>query len=211
LEYLKNQSHKRFNILTEEWVLVSPHRTNRPWQGKQESNIKHNAPCYDPQCYLCPGNERANGEINPEYDDVYVFANDYSALNNSGEEIPAYSNGLLQAAPETGICRVVCFSPDHSKSLADMSVEETARVVAMWRKQYIELEQNPDINYVQIFENKGSIMGCSNPHPHGQIWSQSSIPNEALKRDRSQKRYYSTHKKSMLSSYLKQELSLKAF
>ncbi|WP_111682282.1 UDP-glucose--hexose-1-phosphate uridylyltransferase [Winogradskyella tangerina] len=205
--FLNNLSHRRFNILTEEWVLVSPHRTKRPWQGKQEEQAKGERPTYDPNCYLCPGNTRANGAVNPKYTDVFIFENDFAALTQHTEK-ESFNDGLIKAETETGICKVVCFSPDHSKSLAQMSKEDIEKVILAWQTEYENLGQNDFINYVQIFENKGEIMGCSNPHPHGQIWSQHSLPNEVIKKDRSQLNYFKSNKKSMLAAYLDQELKL---
>ena len=201
----QDYSHKRFNILTGEWVLVSPHRAKRPWQGQNEeiSNEKH--PTHDPNCYLCAGNTRVNGEENPKYDDVFVFINDFPALQTTSPKF-AVNEGLFKAESEQGICKVVCFSPDHSKSLADMSVENINKVVKAWQNQYTELGSNNMVNYVQIFENKGAVMGCSNPHPHGQIWSQSTLPNEVDKKDQRLKAYFSKNKSNLLGDYLKQEL-----
>ncbi|GAB1858037.1 galactose-1-phosphate uridylyltransferase [Flavobacteriaceae bacterium MHTCC 0001] len=203
--YLQDYSHKRYNILTGEWVLVSPHRAKRPWQGQNEEVNNEKRPTYDENCYLCPGNTRINGEVNPKYDDVYVFTNDFGALQ---KDSPTFSlnDGLLIAESETGICKVICFSPDHSKSLADMSPDEIQKVVYTWQSQYKELGNNPSINYVQIFENKGAVMGCSNPHPHGQIWSQSTLPNEVLKKNTQQLHYFNKNKSSLLGDYLTQEL-----
>jgi UDPglucose--hexose-1-phosphate uridylyltransferase len=202
---LQDYSHKRFNILTGEWVLVSPHRAKRPWQGQNEAVNNEKRPSYDESCYLCPGNTRINGEVNPEYTDVFVFTNDFAALQNDSPTFNV-NDGLLKAQSETGICKVICFSPDHSKSLADMSASEIQKVVFTWQKEFKELSENPKINYVQIFENKGAVMGCSNPHPHGQIWSQSSLPNEVLKKNTQQLDYYNKNKSSLLGDYLTQEL-----
>ena len=201
----QDYSHKRFNILTGEWVLVSPHRAKRPWQGQNEEASKEQRPTYDESCYLCATNTRINGEINPDYKDVFVFTNDFAALQ---EDSPSFSvnDGLLKAQSETGICKVICFSPDHSKSLADMAIDDIKKVVHTWQKEYTSLGQNEAINYVQIFENKGAVMGCSNPHPHGQIWSQSSLPNEVDKKDKQQKQYFKENKSSLLEDYLNQEL-----
>mgnify|MGYP006109004535 FL=1 len=201
----QDYSHKRFNILTGEWVLVSPHRAKRPWQGQNEeiSNEKH--PTHDPNCYLCAGNTRVNGEENPKYDDVFVFINDFAALQTTSPKF-AVNEGLFIAESEQGICKVVCFSPDHSKSLADMSVENINKVVKAWQNQYTELGSNNMVNYVQIFENKGAVMGCSNPHPHGQIWSQSTLPNEVDKKDQRLKAYFIKNNSNLLGDYLKQEL-----
>ena len=155
---LQDYSHKRFNILTGEWVLVSPHRAKRPWQGQNEAVNNEKRPSYDESCYLCPGNTRINGEVNPEYTDVFVFTNDFAALQNDSPTFNV-NDGLLKAQSETGICKVICFSPDHSKSLADMSASEIQKVVFTWQKEFKELSENPKINYVQIFENKGAVMG----------------------------------------------------
>ena len=204
---LQNYSHKRFNILTGEWVLVSPHRAKRPWQGQEEAIATENRPSHDSSCFLCAGNTRANGEVNPEYKDVFVFQNDFAALQ---EESPSfsYNNGLLKAESEQGICKVVCFSPDHSKSLAQMTPKDIERVVNTWQEEYIGLGTMEHINYVQIFENKGAVMGCSNPHPHGQIWSQSNIPNEVVKKDRQQQLYFEKYNSSLLAAYIEQEKEL---
>jgi len=202
---LQDYSHKRFNILTGEWVLVSPHRAKRPWQGQNEAISNEQRPSHDPSCYLCAGNTRINGEENPVYEAVFVFTNDFAALQTTS---PVFSvnDGLFKAESEQGICKVICFSPDHSKSLADMSVVDIGKVVKAWQKEYTELGSHDLINYVQIFENKGAVMGCSNPHPHGQIWSQSTLPNEVDKKDQQQNAYYSKNKSSLLGDYLNQEL-----
>lgn len=205
---LQNYSHKRYNSLTGEWVLVSPHRAKRPWQGQEEDSLDIDRPKHDKNCYLCSGNIRANGEVNPEYEDVYVFINDFSALQNDSNNFEI-TNGLINARSEQGICKVVCFSPDHSKSLAQMSVKDIQKVVHVWQNEYLSFKNLEGINYVQIFENKGAIMGCSNPHPHGQIWSQSSLPNEVFKKEREQLNYYNTQKTTLLGDYLRQELKLK--
>ena len=205
---LQDYSHKRFNILTGEWVLVSPHRAKRPWQGQNEAVSNEQRPAHDPSCYLCAGNTRINGEENPKYEDVFVFTNDFAALQTTSPKF-AVNEGLFKAESEQGICKVICFSPDHSKSLADMDPSAIEKVIQAWQKEYKELGENELINYVQIFENKGAVMGCSNPHPHGQIWSQSSLPNEVDKKDKSQNVYYTKNKRSLLGDYLKQELEAK--
>lgn len=203
--HLQDYSHKRLNILTGEWVLVSPHRSKRPWQGQNEEISNEKRPSYDENCYLCATNTRINGEVNPDYKDVFVFTNDFAALQ---KDSPSFKidDGLFKAKSETGICKVICFSPDHSKSLADMDVKDIKKVVNVWQQEYISLGKNRDINYVQIFENKGAVMGCSNPHPHGQIWSQSTLPNEVEKKDNQQLKYYNTKNSNLLEDYLKQEL-----
>ena len=204
---LQDYSHKRFNILTGEWVLVSPHRAKRPWQGQNEEISNQKQPTHDSSCYLCAGNTRVNGEENPKYEDVFVFINDFSALQTTSPKF-ALNEGLLKAESEQGICKVICFSPDHSKSLANMSVENINKVVKTWQNEYTELGSNNMINYVQIFENKGAVMGCSNSHPHGQIWSQSTLPNEVYKKDQQQRAYFSKYNSSLLGDYLKQELEV---
>jgi UDPglucose--hexose-1-phosphate uridylyltransferase len=203
---LQDYSHKRFNILTGEWVLVSPHRAKRPWQGQNEEISTEKRPAYDETCYLCATNTRINGEINPDYKDVFVFTNDFAALQKDSPSF-VINDGLFKAQSETGICKVICFSPDHSKSLAQMAVEDIKKVVHAWQSEYKELGAIESINYVQIFENKGAVMGCSNPHPHGQIWSQSTLPNEVDKKDQQQRAYFEKNKSSLLGDYLKQELT----
>jgi len=173
--------HRRFNILTGEWILVSPHRTNRPWQGKTEESKPAEKETYNASCYLCPENTRASGDTNPDYKEAFSFINDFSSLLPDTPEID-FQEGLLKAESEKGICKVVCFSPDHSLTLPVMDLEDIIKVVQIWKKEYVEIGSIENINYVQIFENKGAIMGCSNPHPHGQIWSQASIPTEVLKK-----------------------------
>lgn len=197
--------HRRYNPLSNEWVLVSPHRNQRPWQGQREKSAATQRPAYDPDCYLCPGNTRASGDVNEAYTSTYVFTNDYSALlpNTSEQE---YSNGLLQAKSERGICRVLCFSPRHDLTIPQMEVEEVSKVVGLWVKEYQDLGARDFINHVQIFENKGSVMGCSNPHPHGQIWAQSSIPVEVDKELKQQEAYFEQHGSLLLMDYLKTEL-----
>ena len=204
---LQDYSHKRFNILTGEWVLVSPHRAKRPWQGQNEVVNNDKRPTYDESCYLCAGNTRINGEVNPKYTDVFVFVNDFAALQNNSPSFQI-DEGLFKAQSETGICKVICFSPDHSKSLADMSPKEIQKVVFAWQKEYEALAKEPTINYVQIFENKGAVMGCSNPHPHGQIWSQSTLPNEVDKKNQQQFTYKKENNSSLLGDYLEQELKV---
>ncbi|WP_406684733.1 UDP-glucose--hexose-1-phosphate uridylyltransferase [Seonamhaeicola sp. MEBiC1930] len=202
---LQDYSHKRFNILTGEWVLVSPHRAKRPWQGQNEAISDAVRPSHDENCYLCSGNTRINGETNPKYEDVFIFTNDFAALQKESPDF-SFEDGLLFAQSEKGICKVVCFSPDHSKSLADMTPIEIQKVVFAWQKEFKELGDDALINYVQIFENKGAVMGCSNPHPHGQIWSQSTLPNEVDKKNTQQLAYFKKKNSSLLGDYLNQEL-----
>ncbi len=201
--------HRRKNILTGEWVLVSPNRTQRPWQGEVaniEETIRNE---YEPNCYLCPGNVRANGEVNPNYKNTFVFTNDFSALVQSTPDISFNKNDLLVANSQQGICRVVNFSPKHNLTLAQMNAKDIEDVITTWQNEFRSLAENPKIKYVQIFENKGGMMGNSNPHPHGQIWAQSSIPNEPAKELKNFKAYFKKNKKSLLEDYLKLELKLK--
>lgn len=204
---LNDSPHRRLNILTNEWVLVSPHRNKRPWQGKQEQILDDKKTSYDSQCYLCTGNVRNSGERNDRYTDTFVFTNDFAALLPEHDGEAHFKKGLLQADAETGECRVICFSPDHSLTLAEMAVPALEKVVSTWKAQFEELAKNPAICNIQIFENKGAIMGCSNPHPHGQIWAQNSIPIEIQKRTATQQAYFEQHKKSLLTAYLEQELA----
>lgn len=179
------QPHRRWNPLTREWVLVSPHRTQRPWQGQKDKPARPTDIHYDPQCYLCPGNERAGGVRNPPYTETFVFDNDFAALMPSTVPGEMDEGGLLLAKNERGICRVVCFLPDHSLTVARMTVPQIRRVIDEWVRQYGELGAMPTINAVQIFENRGAMMGASNPHPHCQIWANESQPNEHVKELRS--------------------------
>jgi UDPglucose--hexose-1-phosphate uridylyltransferase len=201
--------HRRKNILTGDWILVSPHRTNRPWQGAISPAAVEKRPTYLPDCYLCPGNKRANGAINPPYTSTFVFTNDFSALLEDVPSVKGDRNTLLSMKPERGICRVVNFSPRHDLTLAEMTEREIGEVIAAWQNEYRSLAAHPRINYVQIFENKGALMGNSNPHPHGQIWAQESIPMEPMKEQKQFKSYYLKKKHSLLAEYLKLELKMK--
>jgi len=206
---LQQYTHRRFNALTGDWVLVAPHRTKRPWQGQEEKTVKKESVAYDPGCYLCPGNMRANGVKNPEYDSTYTFVNDFSSLIDDVPEFEAESSGLLYAKSERGICKVVCFSPKHDLTLAEMELPAIERVIRMWREEYKNLGSLSFINHVQIFENRGEIMGASNPHPHGQIWAQETIPLEAAKEQEQQIKYLSGNNVPLLNDYLKTELERK--
>ncbi|HXK61204.1 MAG TPA: galactose-1-phosphate uridylyltransferase, partial [Acidobacteriota bacterium] len=191
--------HRRLNPLTGEWNVVSPHRTKRPWQGKVETAGGEVRPAYDPNCYLCPGNMRAGGRRNPPYDSTFVFVNDFSGVL---PDIPSgvYSpHPLMVAKSERGECRVLCFSPRHDLTLAEMEVTEIEKVVALWAEQTLELGRL--YRWVQVFENKGEIMGCSNPHPHGQIWAVSTLPNEPAKEDFNQRRYAEENGRVLLVDY----------
>jgi UDPglucose--hexose-1-phosphate uridylyltransferase len=201
----RQQPHRRRNPLTGEWVLVSPHRTDRPWQGQVEKSAQQAQAAYDPNCYLCPGNARAGGARNPAYTGTFVFDNDFAALKPDSPPHQMDEKGLLVARTERGICRVVCFLPRHDLTLARMSREEIVRVMDTWCEQYRELGAVDWIRYVQVFENRGEMMGASNPHPHCQIWSSESLPNEIVKESASQGAYLAGHGECMLCEYLKAE------
>jgi UDPglucose--hexose-1-phosphate uridylyltransferase len=191
--------HRRYNPLTGEWVLVSPHRTQRPWQGQVEKQPPEERPAYDPRCYLCPGNERAGGARNPAYDSTFVFTNDFSAL--LPDTPPARSDhSLLRYESQQGTCRVVCFSPRHDLTLPEMDLPDIRRVIDVWAAQVVKLGQR--FRWVQIFENKGEIMGCSNPHPHGQIWALDALPNEPNKEEGQQRAYLAGHGRPLLLDYV---------
>jgi len=197
--------HRRYNPLTDEWILVSPHRTKRPWGGQTEKPPTDVRPRYDPTCYLCPGNKRAGGVVNPVYSSTYVFDNDYMALL---PEVPVGEmgdGGLLRARSERGLCRVICYSPDHSLTLAEMEEPDIRRVVQVWTEQYEELGARPFINHVQIFENKGAMMGCSNPHPHGQIWCNETVPQQPSVEGANQARYLAEKGACLLCDYARLE------
>jgi UDPglucose--hexose-1-phosphate uridylyltransferase len=198
--------HRRLNLLTREWVLVSPQRARRPWQGQVEKTPPENQPQYDPTCYLCPGNERAGGVKNPAYTGTFVFDNDFAALLPEEVSPSGQVSPLFQTEPERGVCRVICFSPRHDLSMPQLSIDDAEAVVTTWSNETAALFRRPEIAYVQVFENKGAVMGCSNPHPHSQIWSQSRIPNEPAKELVSQKDYYAAHRRPLLLDYLEAEL-----
>ena len=200
--------HRRYNPLLDEWILVSPHRAKRPWQGQNEKVAPDNRPEHDPTCYLCSGNVRSNGIKNEEYTDCYVFENDFSALLQEEVLFENHSQPLFQQKPERGINKVVCFSPNHNLTLPEMELADIEKVVKTWAAQYIELGSHDYINYVQIFENKGSVMGCSNPHPHGQIWAQSSLPTQVEKTQKNLLSYYIKNNNSLLKDYVEEELKL---
>lgn len=201
--------HRRLNLLTGDWVQVSPHRTQRPWQGQQEEKAIESRPKHDPECYLCPRNKRASGEINPDYQATYSFINDFSALIPESSSDNINIEEMLEAKGERGICKVICFSPRHDLTLPDMEVSQIKEVIDLWVREYEELGSKDFINYVQIFENKGEIMGCSNPHPHGQIWAQETIPDEPSKELIQFKKHFAKTGNTLLSDYLDIELTLK--
>lgn len=194
--------HRRFNPLANRWVLVSPQRLQRPWKG-EESPPEPLPPAYDPACYLCPGNTRIGGETNPAYRGVHVFANDFPALTEAPDE--AAGDDLLRAETARGTCRVICFSPDHAKTLPLLSPEALRAVVDCWADQTAELGQTHAS--VQIFENKGAMMGCSNPHPHGQIWATGHVPEAVRIADESQRAYMAKHGRAMLMDLAAREIA----
>lgn len=198
--------HRRFNPLTRDWVLVSPHRARRPWLGQVEKTPIENLPQYDPTCYLCPRNERAGGVKNPPYTGTYVFDNDFAALLPDAAQVSSSpSHPLLTSSPERGMCRVVCFSPRHDLTLPELDDVAIENVLTVWARETSNLSAMDFIRYVQVFENKGALMGCSNPHPHSQIWAQSQLPNEIAKELASQTAYFEEHHTPMLADYLAEE------
>jgi len=205
---LQTHPHRRYNPLTREWVLVSPQRSERPWQGQIEEAHMPRLPEYDPDCYLCPGNDRVGDARNPVYTGTFVFDNDFAALR---PETPAeeYEDGILIAAAEAGICRVVCFSPRHDLTLSAMEAADLRRVIEVWVDQFRELGAMPSINSVQIFENRGVMMGASNPHPHCQIWAEKSLPNETAREVNSQRDYRARHRSCLVCDYAATELKKK--
>jgi UDPglucose--hexose-1-phosphate uridylyltransferase len=205
----ETRPHRRYNPLTGTWLLVSPHRTQRPWQGQVEAVATERRPAYDPACYLCPGNPRAGGHAIPRYATTFVFDNDFSALV-PGESTapPPGGDPLLVAEPVSGICRVICFSPRHDLSLAEMDAAAVAGVVDTWAAETEALGARH--RWVQVFENKGAVMGCSNPHPHGQVWASSALPTEAAAEDREQRRHFEARRRPLLVDYLERERALGA-
>jgi len=199
--------HRRYNPLRRQWVLVSPQRTARPWQGQTTKPAPQPHISYDPTCYLCPGNPRAGGARTPRYDGVYAFDNDYPALLPDVVSMPPPEPGsLLIAEAEVGRCRVICFDPDHSLTLSQMPLESIARVIECWKLETETLGAEPAINYVQIFENRGAMMGSSNPHPHCQVWATGHVPDEPTAEGLAQLDYFNANGRTLLGDYLAQEL-----
>ncbi|WP_041384340.1 UDP-glucose--hexose-1-phosphate uridylyltransferase [Sphaerochaeta pleomorpha] len=204
---IQSDTHNRYNPLLGEWVKISPHRTKRPWNGQVEKQPVEVRPTYDASCYLCPKNARSKGQVNPDYADTFVFQNDFSSLLETTESgsLDEGPNGLLRAKSEKGICKVICFSPRHDLTLAKMAINEIEKVLTVWAEQYKELGEKPFINHVQIFENREAIMGCSNPHPHSQIWAEEIIPDIPARELENQRTYFETHNTAMLLEYAQYE------
>ena len=202
LSALADEPHRRYNPLIDAWVLVSAGRTRRPWLGAEEPAPPSNPMAYDPDCYLCPGNTRANGDVNPDYPETFVFTNDFSALRPD-TSTAEYESGLLRAAGEVGSCRVVCFSPRHDLTLGRMTPEAVRRVIDVWADQTGEL--GAAYRWVQVFENRGEAMGASNPHPHGQIWAGTALPGEGAKEEASQAAHLAATGRRLLLDYVDQE------
>ena len=200
--------HRRFNPLLREWLLVSPQRTARPWQGETRTLRRDERPAYDPTCYLCPGNERAGGRRNPDYDGTFVFENDFAALEPDTDPGTLDDGGFLIARSERGRARVVCFSPRHDLSIAQMQTPDIRRVIDAWAGEFVTLGADPAINAVTIFENRGEAMGASNPHPHAQIWANQSIPNIPAREEASLLAFAGRHGTCLLCAYVARELEL---
>jgi UDPglucose--hexose-1-phosphate uridylyltransferase len=199
--------HRRYDPLLDDWVLCSPHRLERPWQGQVEEEPKETRPAYDPSCYLCPGNVRASGERNPRYTSTFAFDNDFAALLAVSPVDAVNEGGLLVAEPATGRCRVLCFSPRHDLTLAEMDASDIRPVVDAWAREVETIGATPGIRYVQVFENKGATMGCSNPHPHCQVWATGHVPVIPARKLESQRSYHAKHGRDLLGDYLKKELA----
>jgi UDPglucose--hexose-1-phosphate uridylyltransferase len=195
--------HRRYNPLLGEYILVSPHRTQRPWQGRVENQPSDDRPAYDPDCYLCPRNQRKSGDINPDYENTFVFTNDFAALLPDSPNAPAETHPLFRYQPVSGTSRVICFSPRHDLTLAQMSPVDIRKVVDLWAEQSTELGAR--YQWVQVFENRGDMMGSSNPHPHGQIWAEDALPNLPQREDDQQRAYYHEHQSPLLLDYAQLE------
>ena len=208
LEKLLSTPHKRFNPLLREWVLVSPQRSERPWQGKVDKLLAAASVTYDPNCYLCPGNKRAGDKQTPKYSGTYAFDNDFPALSLQVEPLQYEQNGLLVAQTDQGICRVLCFSPRHDLTVPRMNAQELRSVIDAWTEQFSSLVQIPWVRHVQIFENRGELMGASNPHPHCQIWGNATLPNLPAREDDSLRAHHAEKHSCLLCDYLQSELQL---
>jgi UDPglucose--hexose-1-phosphate uridylyltransferase len=202
-----DRPHRRLNLLTGQWVLVSPHRARRPWQGQVEKAPVEQLPTYDPTCYLCPGNMRNTGHQNPPYTGTFAFDNDFAALlpPDSGEAGQPQASGLFVAEPDNGLCRVICFSPRHDLTIPELPQQDVEAVVRTWTEQTLDLGSRDFINYVQVFENKGAMMGASNPHPHSQVWSNEHIPNQPAVELERQAAYLQTHGSCLLCDLAAEE------
>lgn len=199
---LDDHPHRRYNALTGEWLLVSPHRAKRPWKGQVEKPAPHERPAYDPHCYLCPGNPRAEGPVNPHYESTFVFTNDFPALL---PDVPpaAVEDDLIRCQSVRGTARVICFSPRHDLTLPQFTTDDLVKVIRVWAEQINELRSG--YRWIQVFENRGEMMGASSPHPHGQLWAGDALPNEAVKEDRQQLDYFRKHGRPLLLDYLARE------
>lgn len=202
MQFLRTAPHRRFNPLTREWVLVSPQRTDRPWKGAEEPQPDATLPAYDPACTLCPGNVRAGGIPNPPYAATFAFDNDFPALRPDTPPGVVDEAGLLMAEAERGLCRVICFAPRHDLSLPRMAVADVAKVVEVWTEEYRRIGALEFVNSVQIFENRGLMMGTSNPHPHGQIWATGHLPNELAQETHMQADYLVRNGSCLLCDYV---------
>ena len=202
MDVVLKEPHRRYDPLGDEWVLVSAGRTKRPWRGRREQASAEARPAYDPDCYLCPGNVRANNERNPAYDSTFVFTNDFSALRPESP-VDHATDGLLVAEGENGTCLVLCFSPRHDLTLAQMDTAAVRRVIDTWA----ELTESLGRTYpwVQVFENRGAAMGASNPHPHGQVWAAGEVPSRGVREQMTQQRHYVTSGSTLLLDYARQE------
>jgi len=196
--------HRRYNPLNGSWVLVSPHRAKRPWQGQDEALDQPQQPSYDENCYLCAGNTRISGDINPDYQDTFVFTNDFAAVASDTPQVPKSTDTLMKMSTARGISKVICYSKDHSKTLAELSETAISSIISTWQQQIKELSET--YQWIQVFENKGAAMGCSQPHPHGQIWANDFIPTEVSTKDRYLKDYYQKNQSNLLVDYVNKEL-----
>ncbi|HEB5629767.1 TPA: UDP-glucose--hexose-1-phosphate uridylyltransferase [Mannheimia haemolytica] len=202
---INEHPHRRYNPLKDEWILVSPLRAKRPWSGQVDKAPTDELPSYDPTCFLCPNNNRVSGEQNPDYKGTFVFSNDFAALMPDSPNSPETSHPLLKIQGVQGLARVICFSPDHSKTLPELPITAIKGIVDTWNEQLEELSK--DYVWVQVFENKGAMMGCSQPHPHGQIWANSFLPNEIEKKDKNLVRYYQKNGSNLLLDYAQLEMN----